>query len=126
MAEGGEVGGHGSGTSDSNLAWVSKGEYIVRADGSNLHEAIDHFTKHFANGGIVGAFTDSIRGYAEGGRVSAAGAGGKANTSYHQLDLRTDKGNFRVSVAQDTMEALRSSALAGKLSRTGERPSWFS
>jgi hypothetical protein len=123
---GGIIGGHGSGTSDSNLAWVSKGEYIVRADGSNLHEAIDHFTKNFATGGIVGAFADSIRGYSDGGRVSASGAGGKDNSSYHQLDLRTDKGNFRVSVAQDTMEALRSSALAGKLSRTGERPSWFS
>jgi hypothetical protein len=31
FAEGGHVGGKGTGTSDSNLAWLSKGEFVVRA-----------------------------------------------------------------------------------------------
>ena len=32
LATGGYVGGVGSGTSDSNMAWLSRGEYVVKAD----------------------------------------------------------------------------------------------
>ena len=32
MATGGYVGGVGTGTSDSNMAWLSRGEYVVKAD----------------------------------------------------------------------------------------------
>lgn len=32
LATGGYVGGVGTGTSDSNLAWLSRGEYVVKAD----------------------------------------------------------------------------------------------
>ena len=58
-AAGGLLGGSGSGTSDSNLAWVSRGEYIVPARAVaqpgvlSLLEALRRGMGHFALGGMV-------------------------------------------------------------------------
>lgn len=126
-AGGGPVRGPGSGTSDSVPIRASAGEYVVRADGSNLRDAVSFFTRGFAMGGLVTGFTGSVRGYAEGGAVVPHAATNGSNVaSYHALDITTDKGSFRAQVTQDTMAALQSSALSSKLSQTGERPSWFS
>jgi hypothetical protein len=66
QAAGGPIRGHGSGTSDDVPAMLSVGEYVVRADGSNLGEAISHFRPH-AWGGLI------ARGdYAKGGEVEVA------------------------------------------------------
>jgi len=66
QAGGGHVRGFGSGTSDDVPAMLSVGEYVVRADGSNLGEAISHFRPH-AWGGLI------ARGdYAKGGEVEVA------------------------------------------------------
>ena len=68
-AGGGLLGGSGSGTSDSNLAWVSRGEYItpanavaqpgvlafleaLRRSGGNLRNVLNGMG-HFALGGMV-------------------------------------------------------------------------
>ena len=65
------MGGRGSGTSDSNLAWLSRGEHIMparavrqpgvlqllealRRSGGNLRGVLDRMG-HFAIGGMVGA-----------------------------------------------------------------------
>jgi hypothetical protein len=53
MVGGGLVGGYGSGTSDSNLIHASKGEYMIRADGSNLDDAVRHFIPGYAGGGEI-------------------------------------------------------------------------
>jgi hypothetical protein len=79
----------------------------------------------FANGGLVGGFVNGVRGYAEGGQVVPSTSRDQA-ASYHALDITTDKGSFRAHISQDTMDALQGSALASKLSRTGEKPSWYS
>jgi methyl-accepting chemotaxis protein len=55
-ARGGLIGGRGSGTSDSNLAWVSRGEFVVRAAavrkyGAGLFAALN--AQRFADGGLV-------------------------------------------------------------------------
>jgi hypothetical protein len=74
---GGLVGGYGSGKSDSNMVRVSKGEFVVTADGGNLGAAIAHFSRGFAEGGLVGGFMDAMRvpSYASGGVVTATGGG---------------------------------------------------
>jgi hypothetical protein len=70
-AAGGLLGGRGTGTSDSNLAWVSRGEYIVPARIVQqpgmlaLLEALR--LSRFAAGGMVGG----ISAYAEGGEVKS-------------------------------------------------------
>jgi hypothetical protein len=68
-AHGGMIGGRGTGTSDSNLAWVSRGEHIMparavaqpgvlaflealRRSGGNLSRVLDRMG-HFATGGLV-------------------------------------------------------------------------
>jgi hypothetical protein len=69
FAGGGLLGGRGTGTSDSNLAWVSRGEYvvparIVRQPGMlALLEALR--LSRFAGGGMIGG----IPAYAEGGQA---------------------------------------------------------
>ena len=57
-AHGGPIDGWGSGTSDSMLIRASKGEYVIRADGSNLGDAIQHFTG-YQQGGVVEGFGGS-------------------------------------------------------------------
>jgi hypothetical protein len=66
-AYGGLIGGRGSGTSDSNLAWLSRGEFVVRAAavrkyGAGLFAALN--AQRFAGGGLVvgGGGTSTITG----------------------------------------------------------------
>lgn len=56
FAEGGMVHGPGSGTSDSIVARVSTGEYIVNAKSTAEHlPLLEAINARFANGGLVGA-----------------------------------------------------------------------
>jgi len=128
FADGGLIHGQGTGTSDSNIIRVSRGEFVVTADGSNLGDAIQHFAKGFAKGGLVGGFAGSlasIPGYASGGPVTAAASAADPSDT-HSLDIRTDSGTFTAKVSDDTMTALRNSSLGGKLTQTGQRPTWYS
>jgi hypothetical protein len=65
-ARGGFIGGRGSGTSDSNLAWLSRGEFVVQAAavrkyGASLFAALN--AQRFAGGGLVGGGgTDVVSG----------------------------------------------------------------
>ena len=73
MAGGGLLGGRGSGTSDSNLAWVSRGEYIVPA-------------RVVQQPGVL-AFLEALRrsgrlaGHAAGGLIPAYASGGEVSSS---------------------------------------------
>ena len=55
MATGGYVGGVGTGTSDSNMAWLSRGEYVVKADtvrryGVEFMDALNNGSLAFSGG----------------------------------------------------------------------------
>lgn len=55
LATGGYVGGVGSGTSDSNMAWLSRGEYVVKADtvrryGVEFMDALNNDSLAFSGG----------------------------------------------------------------------------
>ena len=83
----------------------------------------------YAGGGFIGDFADmaaNVDNYASGGAVAGRSVAGGNTLSFHQLDLRTSAGTFRAGVSSDTMEGIRQSSLAGKLSQTGTRPSWYS
>lgn len=64
-AGGGRVSGPGSGTSDSVLARLSNGEYVVNAKAADRYGAL----LEAING-------DTLRGFARGGRVGGGGGGG--------------------------------------------------
>lgn len=64
-AAGGIIRGPGTGTSDSIAAWLSSGEYVVKAAavaqyGTQLLDAIN--AQRFAGGGIAGSYKDGIAG----------------------------------------------------------------
>lgn len=55
LATGGYVGGVGTGTSDSNMAWLSRGEYVVKADtvrryGVEFMDALNNGSLAFSGG----------------------------------------------------------------------------
>jgi hypothetical protein len=64
-ARGGLIGGRGTGTSDSNLAWLSRGEFVVRA--AAVRQLGTSFLNALNGGGIPG--------YAAGGPVAADKSG---------------------------------------------------
>jgi trimeric autotransporter adhesin len=63
-ADGGPIGGVGTGRSDSNLIWASKGEHMWTAD--EVRAAGGH--------SAVKALRDSVKGYAGGGAIGGDGA----------------------------------------------------
>lgn len=91
-ATGGHISGPGSGTSDQIPAWLSNGEYVIRAAsvrkyGAGLFDALNRGNARFASGGMVGGggsvnFPNSMVtswGPEERAMVRALGGGGQQN-----------------------------------------------
>ena len=80
-ATGGHISGPGSGTSDSIPAWLSNGEYVVRAKavGKYGKAFLDHVNAgKFADGGVAGVGAATFGSAGKGASGDAAvGAGGK-------------------------------------------------
>lgn len=126
FASGGYVRGPGSGTSDSILARLSNGEFVIRA------AAVQHFgaaffhalnalrTPAFSAGGLVDAFSRvAIPRFANGGLV-AAGAGG-----LHPVNISIDGRRLRgLFATPSSLEDLKRSAVMEQISSSGSDPSW--
>jgi hypothetical protein len=135
-AGGGLLGGRGTGTSDSNLAWVSRGEYItpayavrqpgvlaflelLRRSGGNLRSVLDGMGR-FALGGMAGLGPHAIPAFASGGL-----AGGTR-----------DLGTLRLVMPDGTMvsgltdskiaDALGRMAVKSQVRSGGRKPSRYS
>ena len=91
-------------------------------------DEMNRLIRGFASGGMVGGFTSSVAssGYAGVSASAQTGTGGASAYGYHQLDIRTNAGNIRAAVSEETMNNIRRSALNSKLSQTGPRPTWYS
>jgi hypothetical protein len=147
-AEGGVVSGPGGPKDDKVPIMASAGEYVVTADGSNLHEAAAHFGKgaaiadkpspytgittnlghikdrvQYALGGLVEAFQRPIAHYAVGGPVTAApsvASGGRPINLYI--------GDEKVSGLTATDSAARSIsrlAVSRSVRSGGAKASWY-
>jgi hypothetical protein len=131
FAGGGFIGGRGSGTSDSNLAWVSRGEHIMparavaqpgvlaflealRRSGGNLSRVLDGMGR-FALGGLV---PRPAMAFAGGGAV-----GGMSNVTI-QFPGLPDIGGLRASTA--TVDELRRAAALAQVRSGGRKPSRYS
>ena len=129
MARGGLLGGRGTGTSDSNLAWLSRGEYVVparavrqrgvlallealRRSGGDLRGVLDDMGR-FARGGLV-----PIPAFAEGGLNSGRSASRVLNLT---IEGRSFTG---LSVPERTAESLERFAVHSQIASTGRKPSW--
>jgi hypothetical protein len=119
-ADGGHITGPGDGTSDSIMARLSNGEYVVRAAavrayGTDLFEALNNLQiGGFAAGGQVG-----------GARAPSAPAGPSSASSV--LNLTIDGNHFNGLRAPENVAAkLKTYAVGQQTSRTGRLPSWVS
>jgi hypothetical protein len=129
-ARGGLLGGRGTGRSDSNLAWVSRGEYItpaaavaqpgvleflelLRRSGGNLRSVL-HGMGRFALGGMV---PRSMPAFASGGL-----AGGSNVTI--QFPGLPPIGGLRAS--SDVVDQLHRAAALAQVRSGGRKPSRYS
>src|SRR5204862_5631411 len=81
MASGGLLGGRGTGTSDSNLAWLSRGEHIMPARAVAQPGVLAFLEALRRSGGNLGQVLDGMGRFALGGmvpRMPAFAAGGLA------------------------------------------------
>lgn len=126
-AEGGEIHGPGSGTSDSILARLSDGEFVVNAMATKaflpLLHAINGFRSPLAS--MAGAMAAPIAGglprFATGGLAVAGGDAGGRNI------INLAIGNDRVDglIANDAVaNKLVSVARGRRIRSAGKRPSW--
>lgn len=113
---GGPIKGPGGPTSDLIPAYLSNGEFVVRADGGNLMDALNHFGANvgrFATGGLV----------ASGLRAASASGKTSANSALHvHLDGK-EYGPFHGPA--DVVDALASASVSRQTAETGRKPSWL-
>jgi uncharacterized protein YoxC len=130
-ASGGLLGGRGTGTSDSNLAWVSRGEHIMparavsqpgvlaflealRRSGGSLRDVLDGMGR-FALGGSVGPRPLSIPAF--------AGGGGMSNVTIQFPGLPEITG---LRASSGVVDELRKAAALAQVRSGGRKPSRYS
>jgi hypothetical protein len=127
FATGGLISGPGSGTSDSILARLSNGEFVMNAKavgalGADFFHALNNGKMPgFAMGGMIGMpALASIPAFASGGSV-----GGQQRGDVISFPLAIGGQSFEVFAAPDTVRDLqRHSAASQMASATKRKPSW--
>jgi hypothetical protein len=131
MARGGLLGGRGTGTSDSNLAWLSRGEYVtpahavrqpgvlamleaLRRSGGNLRGVLDGMGR-FAMGGLV---PRAIPAFASGGL-----AAGGSHVTIQFPGLPAISG---LRASSDVVDQLHKAAALAQVRSGGRKPSRYS
>lgn len=130
-ATGGLIRGPGTGTSDSILARLSNGEYVIRAAavqhfGPQFFAALNRLrVPKFSMGGLVDGLSRSfshmaLPGFADGGLV---GAGGH---SLHPVTIQLSDGRSISGLfgSPDVVGSLQRESVRSQVSSTGKSPSW--
>jgi hypothetical protein len=129
MAGGGLLGGRGTGTSDSNLAWVSRGEHIMPARAASQPGVLALLEALRFSGGNLRAVLNSMGHFALGGMVAprlsipAFAGGGMNHVSIHFPGLPEITG-LRASSA--VVDQLRNAAAMAQVRSGGRKPSRYS
>jgi len=123
MAGGGLIAGRGSGTSDSNLAWVSRGEHIMPAAAVARPGMLAFLEALRRSGGDLGRVLGMgalgpIRRFAEGGPV-----GPNLGTLHLALP---GGGSVPVHASIDAVGQLRQAAALAQVRSGGRKPSRYS
>jgi hypothetical protein len=117
LAAGGMVRGAGNGTSDSILARLSNGEFVMRAEavrhwGSDLMASLNGLRNPgFALGGLVGSLP----------QFAAGGAVGGGST----VHLHLGGNSYVMSASESVASALVHEAHRQQMRSAGTKPSWF-
>jgi hypothetical protein len=129
FAGGGLLGGRGSGTSDSNLAWVSRGEHIMPARAVSQPGVLALLEALRFSGGNLRAVLNSMGHFALGGMVAprlaipALAGGGMHNVTIAFPGL-PDITGLRASSA--VVDQLRNAAAMAQVRSGGRKPSRYS
>ena len=129
FAGGGRVGGRGSGTSDSNLAWVSRGEHIMPARSVAQPGVLAFLEALRRSGGNLSRVLNGMGRFALGGPVAmpalAGGMGGGANLGTLTLGLPSGD-SVTVRASASVVEQLRKEAVMAQVRSGGRKPSRYS
>lgn len=129
FAQGGPVRGPGSGTSDSIPAWLSDGEFVIRAAavrkwGVGIFQMLNGLRMpkggfRFNMGGLVQAMAPR---YASGGPVAAA-AGGTGQGRPVTVNFGGE--SFQMSASDSVVHKLMKAATGKQIRSNGRKPAWF-
>jgi hypothetical protein len=126
MAHGGMIGGRGTGTSDSNLAWVSRGEHIMPARAVRQPGVLAFLEALRRSGGDLSRVLDGMGRFAAGGLVMPAMASGGIGGMSHvtiQFPGMPAIGGLRASSA--VVEQLQRAAAMAQVRSGGRKPSRY-
>lgn len=134
FAAGGLIRGPGSGTSDSILARLSDGEYVVHAAATKANLGLLHAINNgfnaprFALGGLVAALSNIMPpppAFASGGLVDFgwAGTGGSAGVG-GTLHLHFGHETFAIRTDAHTLGQVTRAARQAQLLSAGRKPGW--
>lgn len=128
FARGGSIGGRGTGTSDSNLAWVSRGEHIMPARAVRQPGVLAFLEALRRSGGNLRHVLDGMGRFALGGPVTmpalaGSGIGSMSNVTIQFPGLQPI-GGLRASA--DVVEELRKAAAMAQVRSGGRKPSRYS
>lgn len=102
---------------DTNLAWVTDGEFVITPNGSNLGDALAHFIgaglQGFASGGLVG--------HGATARQSSVAKPQAGRPFTLQLGSQIFKG---LTAPENVVHSLRRLSTADQVSTAGRKPSW--
>jgi hypothetical protein len=124
LAGGGRVRGPGTATSDSILAFLSRGEFVVNARSTELFLPLLHainagrlppdFIGRFSMGGLVRAL--SANKFAAGGQIQTSG-------SSHTFVLPSGQ-TFEATLTDQTVARLKRYSVKSRMASTGRKPGW--
>ena len=128
-AAGGLLGGRGTGTSDSNLAWVSRGEHIMPARAVSQPGVLAFLEALRRSGGNLRNVLDGMGHFAFGGMVhgpvlrTPAFAGGGMNNVTIQFPGLPEITGLRAS--SGVVDELRKAAALAQVRSGGRKPSRY-
>jgi hypothetical protein len=129
IAHGGVIGGRGTGMSDSNLAWVSRGEHIMPARAVAQPGVLAFLEALRRSGGNLRGVLDGMGRFALGGlvpRPAFAGGGAVGSMSHVTINFPGLEpiGGLRASAT--TVDELRKAAALAQVRSGGRKPSRYS
>lgn len=126
MAGGGVVGGRGTGTSDSNLAWVSRGEHVMPA-AVVRQPGVLALLEALRRGGDLRRLLDGMGRFAAGGLVAmpALAGGGTGSMSHVTIQFPGGPTIGGLRASSQVVEELQRAAAMAQVRSGGRKPSRY-
>ena len=122
------IAGRGSGTSDSNLAWVSRGEHIMPARAVQAPGVLAFLEALRRTGGNLSHVLDGMGRFALGGLVSApsfAGGGMSSSMSHVTIAFPGLQPITGLRASAAVVDELRHAAAMAQVRSGGRKPSRY-